>query len=77
MHENTLKSAELPLKNRLLHKEVIFVDKICPFLLMTNPSNVAGMANCRGEDCALWKRAGEGNEVGCALRSIVSMALPK
>ena len=49
------------------------MDKICPFLLMMNPSNVAGMANCRGEDCALWKRAGEGNEVGCALRSIANV----
>ena len=64
---------ELPLKNRLLHKRSDYVDKICPFLLMMNPSNVAGMANCRGEDCALWKRAGEGNEVGCALRSIANV----
>jgi len=29
-------------------------EKICPLLLMGNPSNVGGRANCKGNVCGWW-----------------------
>lgn len=29
-------------------------DKICPLLLMGNPSNIGGRANCKQSGCGWW-----------------------